>query len=104
MVTCKGGNMNYWFTSDPHYGHGNIIKYCKRPFKSVEEMNKTLIKNHNERVKPEDMVFMAGDFCFRNSPGGKEGEGTILRANDYLNSSFDKNYIIEIVNNKIRGI
>ena len=76
--------MKYYFTSDYHLGHENIIKYCMRPFEDVSEMNETIIKNHNARVKPEDVVFFAGDFCFRNSPGGKKGEGTILKAVDYI--------------------
>ncbi len=67
--------MNYWFTSDYHLGHFNIIKYCNRPFKTLEAMNNTIIRKHNERVKPEDIVFHIGDFCFKNSPGGKSGEG-----------------------------
>jgi len=67
--------MNYWFTADYHLGHANIITYCSRPFKNVEDMNSTIIRNHNERVKPEDTVFHVGDFCFKNSPGGKVGEG-----------------------------
>jgi calcineurin-like phosphoesterase family protein len=65
-----------FITSDTHFGHKNIIDYCKRPFESLEEMDNTLIKRWNERVKPEDTVIFAGDFCFRNGPGGKDGEGT----------------------------
>jgi len=75
--------MRNWFTSDYHLGHANIIRYCKRPFKSLEEMNKVIIRNHNQRVKPGDTVFHIGDFCFRNSPGGKRGEGDILKSIDY---------------------
>lgn len=53
---------NTWFTSDQHFWHANIIRYCDRPFSSVEEMNEALIRKHNEIVKPEDTVFHLGDF------------------------------------------
>lgn len=46
-------------------------------------MNKTIITNHNSRIKKEDRLFFLGDFCFRNSPGGKEGEGNIHKSNYY---------------------
>jgi len=36
-------------------------------------MNETIIRNHNERVKEEDIVFHLGDFCFKNSYNGGEG-------------------------------
>lgn len=39
-------------------------------------MNEVLITNWNHRVKDGDLVIHAGDFCFKNSAGGKKGEGT----------------------------
>lgn len=51
-----------WFTSDQHFWHRNVIEYCKRPFSSVEEMNEMMIQWYNELVKPDDLVFMLGDF------------------------------------------
>ena len=51
-----------WFTADSHIGHRNIIKYCKRPFSDVEEMNETLISNWNKVVGKDDFVFHLGDF------------------------------------------
>lgn len=59
--------MEYFFTADTHFNHHNIIKYCKRPFKHVLEMNEELIKRWNEVVGPEDFVYHLGDFGF---PGG----------------------------------
>lgn len=55
-----------FFTSDHHFGHANIIKYCKRPFENVEEMNEVMIQRWNEKVKPEDTVYHLGDFGFNN--------------------------------------
>ena len=76
--------MKYYFASDYHLGHANIIKYCRRPFIDVDDMNNTIIRNHNNRVHPEDLVFFLGDFCFKNSPGGKKGEGLTHKSRHYL--------------------
>ena len=27
-----------FFTSEHHFGHNNIIKYCNRPFRNADEM------------------------------------------------------------------
>lgn len=59
---------NIYITSDTHYGHRNIIDYCKRPYSSVHEMNQALIENHNSVVKPNDLVFHLGDFAFCREP------------------------------------
>lgn len=56
--------MSYYFSSDSHYFHANIIKYSQRPFSSVEKMNETLITNWNSRVKPTDTAYHLGDFGF----------------------------------------
>jgi len=54
-----------WITADLHLGHKNIIKpdYCNRPFKDVDEMNTTIIRNWNRVVKPDDTVYVLGDFA-----------------------------------------
>ena len=53
-----------YFYSDPHFSHKNVIKYDNRPFNSVEEMNNTIIENHNSVVGENDDSFCLGDFSF----------------------------------------
>jgi len=56
-----------FFTSDQHFGHSNIIKYCERPFASADEMDEQLIANWNATVGPHDVVWMLGDISFHSS-------------------------------------
>lgn len=53
--------MSVFFTSDMHIGHERIIELCNRPFKSVEEMDETIVERWNETVGPEDVVWVLGD-------------------------------------------
>jgi calcineurin-like phosphoesterase family protein len=55
-----------YYTSDLHFLHQNIIKYCSRPFSDVQEMGIRLISNWNARVKPEDEVYLIGDVHMGN--------------------------------------
>ncbi len=59
---------NTFFTSDPHYGHANIIKYCNRPFADTNEMDEAMIRNWNSVVKDNDDVYILGDFAMGNRP------------------------------------
>lgn len=54
--------MKRWFISDTHFSHANVIRYTGRPFATVEEMDRCLIRNWNECVEAEDQVFFLGDF------------------------------------------
>lgn len=57
--------MNLFFTSDTHFGHSNIIRYCHRPFASAEEMDEVLVERWNGVVRPQDHVYHLGDVAMR---------------------------------------
>ena len=60
----KNGGWNLgkiFFTSDLHFGHKNVIGFDQRPYFTVEEMDKSLIENWNNKVKPGDTVYVLGD-------------------------------------------
>lgn len=46
--------------------HKNIIGYCSRPFNNIEEMNEHIVNNWNKTIRPDDIVYVLGDFCFSN--------------------------------------
>ena len=94
-----------FITSDTHFGHYNIINYCNRPFKDLNHMDETLIRNWNERIKPNDSVIFAGDFSFKNSSGGKEGEGSKINTSfDYLKRLNGKLVMLKGNHDKNNGI
>ena len=56
--------MTIHFVSDTHFGHKNIIDYCKRPYNSLEEMHEHMRATWNHQVKPTDTVYHLGDVAF----------------------------------------
>ena len=56
-----------FFTSDLHFDHENIIKLCNRPYKSIYEMNESLIDNWNNTVNKSDTVYILGDITMGKS-------------------------------------
>lgn len=50
--------------SDHHFGHANVIKYERRPFCGIKDMDDFMIKKWNSVVGKGDKVFHLGDFSF----------------------------------------
>ena len=52
-----------WIWSDLHLHHKNIIRYCNRPFQSVEAMNEALLAAWKETVGEADTIICGGDIA-----------------------------------------
>jgi calcineurin-like phosphoesterase family protein len=50
-----------WLCSDWHFNHNKDFIYGNRGFTSIEEMNQTIIENHNKLVAKNDIVYVLGD-------------------------------------------
>jgi len=56
--------MKVFVTSNLQLGRPNAIKKYKRPFKDVEEMNRSIIQNWNRVVSNSDIVYHIGNFAW----------------------------------------
>lgn len=50
-----------YYIADMHFGHQNVLRFDNRPFADANQMEEALIHNWNERVTPEDTVYVLGD-------------------------------------------
>lgn len=101
--------MAIFFTSDTHFGHANIIRYCKRPWlqpgdldekgywKSKEiamkrtlEMDKDLITNWNKKVGRGDTVYHLGDVAFGTPDDFEKYNWQLNGYKIYINGNHDK--------------
>jgi len=69
--------MNTWITSDLHFSHANIMKFCPESrarfvYDGVDYMNETMIKEWNELIDPNDLTYILGDFAFCNAQKATE--------------------------------
>ena len=63
-TTNQTSKSEVFFTSDTHFGHSNIIKYCARPFDTTNNMDEALINNWNAKVPKDGIVYHLGDFAW----------------------------------------
>lgn len=64
-----------WFTSDCHFGHKSIMKFCpetRMNITDVDELNEKMIEIWNNTVGPNDKVYILGDFSFMNAAKTEE--------------------------------
>ncbi len=59
-----------YFSSDQHFGHENIIRFCARPYANAGEMGHDLVRRWNEVVGPDDEIWVLGDVAMKK---GLEG-------------------------------
>lgn len=65
--------MQNYFSSDWHLGHTNILRYDKRPFKTIEEMDHEIIGNAVGDLEKGDNLYFLGDFALTKSKNTMEG-------------------------------
>lgn len=53
--------MGIYFTSDLHLNHDREFIYKARGYDSIKEHDETIIKNWNEMISDDDLVFILGD-------------------------------------------
>lgn len=53
-----------YIISDTHFNHTNILRFEKRPFQNVNEMNEFMIASWNDKITHKDRVFLLGDVIF----------------------------------------
>lgn len=63
-IDYRGDTNKLFFTSDTHFFHDNILKFCHRPFNSIQDQTEELIKRWNEIVPEDGIVFHLGDLAW----------------------------------------
>ncbi|HTO27394.1 MAG TPA: hypothetical protein VL017_02260, partial [Devosia sp.] len=58
-----------YFVADHHFGHEGVIRMSKRPFASVDEMDRYMIQAWNDVVRADCHVWHLGDFAHRADRG-----------------------------------
>lgn len=87
-----------YYISDLHFFHTNVLRFDKRPFSSMEEMNEKLVENWNSVVSDEDTVYFLGDFSFGKNPETIEilkslkGHKVLIKGNHDGKYLKDKNF------------
>lgn len=61
-----------FFTSDTHFGHDREFLWGPRGFTNSQEHDEAIIKNWNETVSPDDIVYHLGDLMLGDNAHGIE--------------------------------
>ena len=98
-----------FYIGDMHLGHKKVIEYDGRPFSTVEEMDKVIIDNWNNKVTNNDDVYILGDFSYKSEDpisylkklNGKKHLIVGNHDNKLLKNPACKKYFVEIADFKM---
>lgn len=107
-----------WFTSDLHFGHKNILRHCNKRIDAfglnsvidkaemIKKHDEFLITLWNNNVGRNDIVYILGDFSFRNSEETKKllsrlnGKKFLILGNHDKSSEKLNEYFVQITQMK----
>lgn len=87
---------NIFITSDTHFGHNNIIKFCKEPFTSIEQRDQVLIQNWNKKVGVNDLIYHLGDVTWYNKNKYKQIHQRLNGVKVLIIGNHDRSEIIDV--------
>ena len=76
--------MTKFYIADTHFRHGNILRFDKRPWVSLEDMEQAMVSRWNKRVNNNDDVYILGDFCWSGNADVWAGILSQLNGRKYL--------------------
>lgn len=88
-----------FYISDLHIGHANAIRFDNRPFRDLQDMQETIIRNWNNVVGTDDEVYILGDMFWKNdeAPAILEqlngSKYLVLGNHDRMNSQMEKYFV-----------
>lgn len=88
-----------YFSSDWHLQHKNIIKYDNRPFKDVDHMDQSIMRNCAEILTKGDTLYYLGDLCFGRTHKAEEalfGLSLLEIEMFFIKGNHDKKDIIDL--------
>lgn len=86
----------FYYISDVHFGHENVLELCNRPFSSIAEMDERLIENWNRRVHKDDRVYILGDLIFRAETAPEEYLRRLKGKKYLILGNHDKSWIDKV--------
>ena len=101
-----------FYVADLHFGHKNCLAFDNRPWTTTEEHDSALIKNWNEQVGYNDIVYILGDVSWHNTTKTREilsqlnGEKHLIQGNHdgrILRNPETRQFFAEITNYKEIG-
>ena len=55
--------MRILFIADNHFSHERTMRFEHRPWDTVQDMDREMIRRWNDRVREDDHVYIVGDLC-----------------------------------------